>query len=167
MTTPPEPLKFRLDLPRYDQDWHTAKRPRINAKTGKVTFPRKRPVWDPLRGNARSAHWAQRHNAVRTVIADVTALATAHKVPACQHLEVRLVWAPGRKLHADVDNLVMFMKVCCDALARGRKDLPGLHLVPDDTPKWMTKHMPVILPPPDNGLWLEVTAHRDQVANAA
>lgn len=167
MTTPPEPLRFRLDLPRYDQDWHTSKRPRINMKTGKVTFPRKRPVWDHLRGNSRSAHWAQRHNAVKTVIADVTALATAHKVPACAHLEVRLVWAPGDRRRADVDNLVPLFKIMCDALARGRKDLPGLQLVPDDVPAYMTKHMPAILPPPDQGLWLEITAHRDQIADAA
>lgn len=149
---------FRLQLPRYDEAWQirTARGgwPVLDTKTGK---PKKwRPIWDPLRGNQRSAHWAQRHNAVKVVIDEVVRLATQASIPAGEHLTVRLVWAPGKRLRADVDNLVGFQKVCCDALARGRKDLPGLHLVADDTPKWMTKEMPIILPPPDVGLWLDV-----------
>lgn len=135
---------YRLDLPRYDTAWEI-----IRGK-------RKRLVWDTLRGNSRPGHWAIRHRAVKQVIHDVVTLARAHRVPAGRHLTVQLAWAPGDRRRADVDNLVTLQKVMCDALSRGRKDLPGLHLVPDDTPQHMTKLMPEILPPPANGLWLTV-----------
>ncbi len=135
---------YRLKLPRYDLAWEI------------VRGKRKRLVWDTLRGNARPGHWAIRHRAVKQVIHDVVTLARANRVQAGQHLTVQLVWAPGDRRRADVDNLVALQKVMCDALSRGRKDLPGLHLVPDDTPAYMTKLMPEILPPPANGLWLNV-----------
>jgi crossover junction endodeoxyribonuclease RusA len=135
---------YRLDLPRYDIAWEV-----IRGK-------RKRLVWDTLRGNSRPGHWAIRHRAVKQVITDVADIARLRRVPAGKHLTVRLHWAPGDRRVADVDNLVALQKVMCDALARGRKDLPGLHLVPDDRPQHMTKLMPEILPPPENGLWLTV-----------
>lgn len=138
------PTTYRLDLPRYDLAWEI-----IGGK-------RKRFVWDTLRGNSRPGHWAVRHKAVKQVIENVAEIATLRRVPAGQHLTVQLVWAPGDRRVADVDNLVALQKVMCDALARGRKNLPGLHLVPDDRPQYMTKLMPEILPPPENGLWLTV-----------
>lgn len=149
-----------LHLPRWDQAWEVATRrggwPKVNPKTRKVI--KRRKVWDALRGNSRNAHYAQRHNATKEVIAAVAAAATAAGLTPCRHLTVQLVWAPGRNLRADVDNLVALQKVCCDALARGRSDLPGLRLVPDDTPKWMTKRMPRIDIGHNSGLWLEITA---------
>lgn len=144
MVTEPTTTTYRLALPRYDLAWEV-----IRGK-------RKRFIWDTLRGNSRPPHWATRHRAVKQVIHDVATLARASKIPAGQHLTVQLVWAPGDRRVADVDNLVALQKVMCDALARGRKDLPGLHLVPDDRPQHMTKLMPLILPPPENGLWLNV-----------
>lgn len=155
-------LLFRLDLPRYDLDkqvkTYRGGWPVLDKKGKPKTW---RPVWDALRGNSRTSHWAVRHKAVKQVIKDVANAAVAARVPAGGHLSVRLFWAPGKRIRADVDNLVALQKVCCDALARGRKDLPGLHLVPDDTPRWMTKHMPVILPPPAVGLWIEVTVTKE------
>lgn len=135
---------YRLVLPRYDLAWEV------------VRGKRKRFVWDTLRGNSRPPHWAVRHRAVKQVIHDVATLARAAKIPAGHHLTVQLIWAPGNRRTADVDNLVPLQKVMCDALARGRKDLPGLHLVPDDRPEFMTKRMPDILLPPVEGLWLLV-----------
>lgn len=135
---------YRLNLPRYDTAWEI------------VRGKRKRLVWDTLRGNARPGHWAIRHRAVKQVIEDVVLLARLGRIPAGEHITVQLLWAPGDRRRADVDNLVALQKVMCDALARGRKDLPGLHLVPDDTPEHMTKRMPEILPPPACGLWLLV-----------
>lgn len=130
---------YRLELPRYD------------------TEPQPRLVWSTLRGNSRPGHWSKRHRAVRRLITDVTWLAKAAKVPAGRHVTVRLTWAPGRRVRADADNLWPLLKTACDALARGRKDLPGLHLVPDDTPEYMTKHAPAIAyPPAEPGLWLDV-----------
>jgi crossover junction endodeoxyribonuclease RusA len=138
--TPHTSTAYRLELPRYDLE----PKPR-------------RLVWDTLRGNSRPGHWSKRHRAVKRVITDVVWLAKAAKIPAGQHIAVRLTWAPGRRVRADVDNLAALQKVMCDALARGRRDLPGLHLVPDDTPDHMTKHMPVIAyPPAEAGLWLDV-----------
>jgi hypothetical protein len=89
------------------------------------------------------------------VISDVMTLARYHQIPTGRHLTVTLVWAPGDRRRADPDNLHGINKVCCDALARGRGDLPGLHLVPDDTKQFMTKHTD-ILDPPAHGLWLVV-----------
>jgi hypothetical protein len=155
-------LRFRLDLPRYDLDRHNKTRrggwPVVDPKTGKAKTWK--PVWDTLRGNSRPAAWAVRHRAVKQVIGDVVAAATRAQIPAGSHVSVRLTWAPGRRARADEDNLVALQKVCCDALARGRKDLPGLHLVPDDTSDHMTKHMPVIAKPPLSGLWLDVEVTR-------
>lgn len=146
-------LRYQLELPRWDLDWRITRR--RSPRTGQIATRRRRPVWDALNGNARTAHWSQRHRAARQVIADVMNLARYHQIPAGQHLTVTLLWAPGNRRRADPDNLHGINKVCCDALARGRGDIPGLHLVPDDTKQYMTKQTD-ILPPPANGLWLIV-----------
>jgi len=54
-----------------------------------------------------------------------------------EHVEVSLIWvvADGRK--RDEDNVVPTLKALCDGLVDGG-------LVPDDTPQYMTKRMPVI-----------------------
>jgi hypothetical protein len=149
-----------LTLPRYDTAWvpKTGRGgwPKVNARTGKVV--QHRVVWDPLAGNARNAHWSARAKAARLVIADVIQIGTAAGLKPCQHLTIRLVWAPGDWRTADEDNLWNLQKVIADGLARGpRKDLPGLRLVPDDTPTWMTKLGPRIdRPPTPPGLWLEL-----------
>lgn len=153
-----EPVTYRIELPRYDLDKRPYGKPYC-TKTGKLTRRTRRPVWDPLHGNGRPGHWSQRSTATARVINDVMWRAKAARIPAGPHghVTVQLVWAPGDRRRADADNLWPLLKVCCDALARGRKDLPGLHLVPDDTPAWMTKPSPIIAPPPASGLWLDVT----------
>lgn len=141
--------KYRIMLPRWDQQGST----RIDGK-GRMRHVRR--IWDPLQGNAR-AHWRRKAEATREVITVVSVLAMAKRIPSGQHLTVTLVWAPGDRRKRDADNLWPLLKVCCDALARGpRKDLPGLRLVPDDSPEWMTKRAPVILTPPATGLWLDI-----------
>jgi len=161
---------IRLDLPRWDTAWEPKMQagrrwPAVNPRTGKVIKQRK--VWDALKGNARTAHFAQRHKAVREVIGAVVDAAKRAGLVPCQHLTVRLVWAPGDWRVADDDNLWHLQKVCCDALARGPKrvkalaDVQGLHLVPDDTRQYMDKLAPLIHRPPKgqtgpSGLWLEV-----------
>lgn len=152
MTTGPQTV--RLDLPRYDQ---------------REVPGARRPVWQALTGNARPGHWAARHRATKRVIADVVWAARnqrLHQLDDVAQVEVTLTWAPGDRRRADADNLWPLLKVCCDALARGRTDLPGLHLVPDDTPTWMTKHAPVIAPPPATGLWLDLVIHHDPLDKA-
>lgn len=146
-------LRFRLDLPRWDLDWHT--KHRHDRRIGQLVVKRYRPVWDALNLNNRNAHWSARAKAARQVITDVVHLARYHRIPAGEHLAVTLLWAPGDRRRADPDNLHGLNKVCCDALARGRSDIPGLHLVPDDTKQYMAKDTD-ILDPPANGLWLVV-----------
>lgn len=151
---------YRLDLPRWDAMWQIKTRrggwPVISKRTGKPI--RHRVVWDALKGNARTGHWAQRSMAVRQVIAAVAEEANRVGLRPCRHLAIRLVWAPGDNRTADEDNLWHLQKVCADALARGpRKDLPGLRLVPDDTAEWVTKLAPRIdRTPVPAGLWLEL-----------
>lgn len=157
-----QPNTYILVLPRWDIAWEDKTRGRgrnkhyVLSKSGKRV--RVRRVWDALKGNQRAGSWHARHKAVGKVIHAV--VAAAHRVSLPEqagHLAVRLVWAPGDRRRADEDNLVGLAKPCYDALARGRNDLPGLRLVPDDTPQWMTKPTPRIDPPPAEGLWLEVT----------
>lgn len=158
---------IRLDLPRWDTAWEARTRrggwPRIDPKTGKVLKHRK--VWDALKGNARNAHYAQRHKAVVEVIGAVVDVAKRAGLVPCAHLTVQLVWQPGKNMRADEDNLWHLQKVCCDGLARGprgKRPVPGLQLVSDDRQPWMTKLPPRIDWPPaghkvgPSGLWLEV-----------
>lgn len=115
----------------------------------------------PLRGNTR-AHWADKAHWTARVRRDVTYLARAAGLRPCAHLTVGLIWAPGDRARRDEDNLTPLLKVCADALARGRADWTGLQIVPDDTPQWMTKLMPAIVSPPLHGLWLLIDPHPAQ-----
>jgi crossover junction endodeoxyribonuclease RusA len=114
-----------------------------------------------LHGNARHGHWASRHKDTRMVRSDIVNLAKAaglHQLPRpIAHITVALIWAPGDRRRRDEDNLFPLLKAVCDALARNRKDLIGLDLVPDDVPQWMTKPTPVIAPPPAKGMWLDLS----------
>jgi crossover junction endodeoxyribonuclease RusA len=152
----------RLHLPRWDMAWEAATSrggwPKVNPKTRKVI--KRRKVWDALQGNSR-VHWTARHAATREVIDAITLAARHAGLGPCSHLTVRLVRVVPTERAMDEDNLWPFFKVCCDALARGpRKDLPGLHLVPDDTPQWMNKLTPrIVHRRGDSGLWLDITPH--------
>jgi hypothetical protein len=153
-------VHYRLVLPRWDLPQPKTGRggwPKGNPTTRKVV--KHRPVWDALHANARPAHWAQRHKAVREVIQAVSWAARCAGMRECEHLTVQLVWAPGDRRRADRGNLAIIQKSCVDALARGRSDIPGLRLVPDDTDRWVEELMPRIdRPPVRAGLWLEVVA---------
>ncbi|MDN5916625.1 MAG: hypothetical protein L0I76_16235 [Pseudonocardia sp.] len=121
-------------------------------------------MWDTLHANARPGHWAQRSSATAEVIHAVILLAKAqglHHITGARYVRVELVWSPGDRRRADEDNLFPLVKVAADALARGRRDLPGLHLVPDDTSEWMGKSARIARPPEPAGLWLHVAVTRD------
>jgi hypothetical protein len=148
-----------LTLPNWSTAWEVRTGrggwPKINPKTGKVI--RHRAVWEPLQGNARNPHWSARAKATRTVIDTVVRVATRAGMRACRHLTIQLVWAPGDMRRADRGNLMALQKACLDALARGRSDIPGLRLVPDDSDRWVEELVPRIARPPQPpGLWLQL-----------
>lgn len=124
------------------------------CRSYRLDFPWPRP---PLTANQR-LHYMARSQKTRMVRETTMLLARAAQIPAGRHITVCLYWAPGDRRRRDADNLVPTLKACADALARGRRrDWVGLELVPDDTPAYMEKLMPVIVPPPAvPGLWLEV-----------
>lgn len=148
---------YELHLPRWDTAWEvTGHRP---GKKGKLLPIKVRRTWDALQGNARGNHWGGKAKATKEVIQAVAWAATAQKIPKCDHMIVQLHWAPGDHRRADEDNLWPLFKACCDGLARGRNDLPGLHLLPDDTAEYMTKRTPeIVRPPHTGGLWLSIVA---------
>lgn len=124
-----------------------------------LTLPYERPPTS-LHGNTR-VHWSRRAKDSRQVRSDVALLARSARIPRSKHLTVELVWSPGDRRRRDADNLWPLLKVCCDALARGRRDWVGLELVADDTPEFMTKKAPRIAEPSEireRGMWLLVTA---------
>ncbi|PXY20517.1 hypothetical protein BAY59_31355 [Prauserella coralliicola] len=115
------------------------------------------PLEPPLNANDR-IHFRVRSQRTRLIREAVLVAAKAARIPTGSHLTVTLHYRPGDNRRRDADNLVPTLKAACDALARGsRRDWVGLELVPDDTPKHMTKNMPVIHPGPgDRRLWIEV-----------
>lgn len=121
--------------------------------------------WDrpPLNANQR-LHRHEVTKRTRMIRETVAWLAKAAKIPAGNHITTELLWAPGNNRKRDADNVWPTFKAACDALARGRKDLVGLDLVPDDDPRWMTKLAPRIEPPPHpTGMWLVVTVEQAEV----
>lgn len=135
-----------------------------SIRTGAVcrlALPYSRPPAS-LWGNTRS-HWRARSRDTAQVRADVVNVARAaglHRLcdGRIEHVIAALTWAPGDRRVRDDDNLWPMAKVVFDAIARRRADLIGLDLVPDDSPEWMTKNAPRILPPPhEKGMWLDLT----------
>lgn len=106
----------------------------------------------PLTSNQRH-HWAVRARTVREVRSEVAWRAHATGLGTQQHITVELHYHPADRRRRDADNLVPTLKAACDGLV-------DAGLVADDTPAYMTKHMPVIHPPdPGRGpaCWLTIT----------
>lgn len=124
--------------------------PMVQEKGGLKLVP-------PLTANQRLHHMAAAKR-VRLVREGVMLAARAAKIPKAEHLIVQLHYAPGDNRRRDDDNLWPTMKAACDALARGkRRDWVGLELVPDDTPRYMTKLSPQIHPGKGpRRLWISV-----------
>jgi hypothetical protein len=141
---------WRLQLPRWD----------LPDGRGR------REVWDVLHANSRGGRQhGRRARITREVVHATTVLARAAGTHPVEHLAVELVWAPERaNRRRDADNLWPLLKVLCDAVARGpakrASHAPGLDLVPDDTPEFMTKRAPRIAEPGTHafGLWLYLIA---------
>lgn len=114
------------------------------------------PSWHgrpPLTDNMR-LHWRQRAERVRLVREGVHWLAKSLKIPTHEHITVQLHYAPGDNRRRDEDNLNPTSKAACDGLV-------DAGIVPDDTPRYMTKLMPKLHQGPGvRRLWLEIEATR-------
>lgn len=127
----------------------------MSEETYRLTLPWSKP---PLTSNQRFGHWSQESLLIAEVRTTVAWLAKAARIPAGEHLTVQLTWAPGDRRRRDAPNLHPTVKAAIDALARNRKDLIGLDLVPDDSDRYVTELPSRILPPPhDKGMWLTIT----------
>lgn len=96
-----------------------------------IDFDYKRP---PLTSNQR-LHW--REKADRTAGVRASARYLARRIPELGRCEVALTWFVTDRRRRDADNVVPTLKAMCDGLV-------DAGIVADDTPEYMTKHMPVI-----------------------
>ena len=118
-----------------------------------VHFARLRLPWQkPLislndsRGTTRAAVYAHAAK-VRAIQETVHILGrNIHMPDAHEYLIVQFNIRPDANRRMDTDNLAAFTKPIYDALAGGSKKIPGLEIVKDDTPAFMSKREPIIWP---------------------
>lgn len=75
------------------------------------------------------------------------------------YLWVQLNYRVPDRRRRDTDNTVALLKPICDMLAAGTKKVPGVGLVPDDTPRYMGKPEPILWPPvrgERGALWVDL-----------
>lgn len=96
------------------------------------------PWTKPLLNLNSRQHWSARARDTEAV-RSVTAMLCRDVEPA---LKVRVVlsYTPRDRRRRDADNLVGMLKPICDGIV-------DAGVVPDDTPEFMVKEMPVINPP--------------------
>lgn len=98
----------------------------------------------PLSMNDR-LHWRAEATVVDQIKTATRLLARQAHIPRLVHAEVTLIWTVPDQRIRDEENPVATLKACCDGLKdETLKGVRMLGVVPDDSPKWMTKHMPVI-----------------------
>lgn len=89
--------------------------------------------------NQRRHHFAVARD-VKVLRQAAAFLMRKHHVPRNQsHVVVSLHYTPRDNRRRDADNLVPTLKALCDGIV-------DAGIVADDTPTYMTKHMPVITP---------------------
>jgi len=126
------PITYKLDVPL------------VAARRGA-------PLGPPLTANQR-LHWRRRAELTRQVRTTVAWHARQARIPPCRFITVTLHYRPGDRRRRDTDNLVATLKPAADGLV-------DAGVIPDDTPTWCHKHMPVIHPGPGpRSLWLVVEA---------
>ena len=119
------------------------------------------PRYPALHANLRGNRWDTNRD-VQAVRGDVSRL--ARYIRPGKRVIVHLAWKPRTKAGQDEDGLWPLFKAICDGLARGARRPTlrnpgmaiGLDLVPGDTPEYMTRMAPVILPDGPPGMWLTV-----------
>lgn len=109
------------------------------------------PWCRPPRSLNQRLHWSERQRLDREIRTTVGWLSRQARIPRSKHATVTLYWAPGDRRKRDADNVVPTLKAGCDGIVDSG-------VVADDRPELMTKHMPVIVPPPHPpGMWLTVS----------
>jgi len=93
----------------------------------------------PLTENQRWSHWSQKNAVVRST--RLTGRLLTRALRGSGRVEVTLTWYVKDHRTRDADNLVPTLKALCDGLV-------DAEVVPDDTPQFMVKHMPVIVVDP-------------------
>lgn len=112
----------------------------------------------PLSMNSRM-HWSKSSRITKQIRRTAWALAKQQKLPTdCTHVTVCLHYRPKDRRRRDEDNPLPVLKAACDGLV-------DADLVPDDTPQYMAKLMPVIHPAEKGqpgSLWLTITIGEPQ-----
>jgi crossover junction endodeoxyribonuclease RusA len=108
-----------------------------------IVLPWKKPL---LNLNTRQ-HWAAKARDTETV-RSVTAM-LCRDLDRVQRVRVQLSYTPRDKRRRDADNLVGMLKPICDGIV-------DAGVVPDDTPEFMVKEMPVIHPPEGKNARMEL-----------
>lgn len=106
----------------------------------------------PVHANQRH-HWSEAWLARRDARNTTTWLIHSHRIPPQPHITVGLQWAPPTNRRRDGgENLAPLLKACIDGIVNAR-------VVPDDTPDYVTRLMPELLPvdKENPGMWLTIT----------
>ena len=115
----------------------------------------------PMSMNDRQ-HYMVRARLTKSIRTKARTLARASRLPVgLAHVDVALAYRPRDRRRRDTDNLMPVLKALCDGLV-------DYGLVPDDTPDFMTKHMPRLEEPQKGAggaMWLEVTWEGMEVMN--
>lgn len=110
-------------------------------------------------------HWAAKAKVTKRVRLEAAARAAGLRLPrGLGHVHSQLVWLAPDARRRDEDNLVATAKPAWDGLV-------DYGLVPDDEPRYMTKHMPRIIPHPRRGesrvdLWVWLAPRGESVPEA-
>ena len=127
--------------------------PYLLAHSKPVHFARLKLPWPkPLislndsRGTTRAAMYAHAAK-VRSIQETIHLLGRRIRMPEDhEYLIVQFNIRPDANRRMDTDNLAAFTKPIYDALAGGSAKIPGLGIVKDDTPAFMSKREPIIWP---------------------
>ncbi|MDG3012168.1 hypothetical protein G4X40_18665 [Rhodococcus sp. D2-41] len=98
-----------------------------------ITLPWTTPM---LSLNGRD-HYRVKAKKVAQIRHDVATLIRERQIEPAGHVRVELHYRPRDNRRRDEDNLVGDLKAICDGLV-------DAGLVPDDTPEWMSKIMPIL-----------------------
>ena len=90
-----------------------------------------------LTSNMRFRHWSQQADITRRIRYEAAVRVRALRLAPQRHVRVELHYQPRDRRRRDADNLAPTLKAMCDGVV-------DAGLVPDDTPNFMTKVMPII-----------------------